>query len=81
MVRTQVQLHESQYEQIRALAHREHISMAEAVRQLVQVGLEIGIDAPGPDASALVNLAGVARSGLGDLGRDHDDYVDEAFDS
>ena len=80
MVRTQILLHESQYEKIRALAHRNHISMAEAVRRLVQVGLESGIETPGFDASALMDLAGVGRSGLGDLGRNHDEYLDEVFE-
>ena len=81
MVRTQVQLHESQYEQIRSLAHRNHISLAEAVRRLLRVGLEVGLEEPDRDAGTLMALAGIGSSGLGDLGRNHDDHLDEAFDS
>lgn len=81
MVRTQIQLEESQYEQIRRMAHRERISMAEAVRRLVRRGLAEGESDRPTGAAALLSLAGIASSGLGDLGRRHDDYLAEDLSS
>jgi hypothetical protein len=76
MVRTQVQFDEQQYEQIRWLAHGRRISVAEAVRRLVTRGLRAG---PGEDdgrrGEALLEIAGIGASGLGDLARSHDDYL------
>ena len=78
MIRAQIQFEEAVYEHVRRLAHRKRISIAEAVRRLVDRGLRAGdeSDAP-PRASALLELAGVADSGLGDLGRHHDRYLAE----
>lgn len=82
MVRTQIQLEETQYDAIRRLAHRRHISMSETVRRLVAVGLREGLDegARPTGAESLLRLAGIARSGLPDLGRRHDDYLEEDFE-
>ena len=78
MVRAQIQFDERQYERIRALAHRKRISIAEAVRRLVRLGLKAGLDDEEPPrAGKLLEVAGIARSGLGDLGRRHDDYLAE----
>jgi hypothetical protein len=79
MIRTQVQFDEQLYERIRSLAHRNRISMAEVVRRLVRSGLRAGLEAgePTPDAGALLELAGIGRSGLRDLGRRHDEYFIE----
>ena len=81
MIRTQIQLEEKQYEAIRRLAHKHRISMSEAVRRLVTAGLAAGrnpIQQPS-GARALLALAGIGKSGLGDLGRRHDDYLAEDF--
>ena len=78
MVRTQVQFREAQHERIRKYAHRSRISFAEAVRRLVDAGM--GRDSEDGRASgprALLEIAGAGASGLGDLGRRHDDYLDE----
>jgi len=81
MVRTQIQFEETQHEQIRRLAHRYRISISEAVRRLVRQGLRAGLrDEPQPRSAKLLELAGIGRSGLGDLGRRHDDYLAEDFD-
>ena len=63
------------------LTHRYRISIAETVRQLVRAGLraELGDQPPGPRAGALLALAGIGKSGLGDLGRRHDEYLAEDF--
>ena len=81
MIRAQVQFEEAQYEKIRNLAHEKRISIAETVRQLVRAGLraDLGDEPSGPRAEALLALAGVGRSGLGDLGRQHDEYLAEDF--
>jgi len=78
MVRTQVQFREAQHERIRKYAHRSRISFAEAVRRLVDAGMGCAADeqkASGPQA--LLEIAGAGSSGLGDLGRRHDDYLAE----
>ena len=78
MIRTQVQFEERQYEALRQIAHRKRISLSEVVRQAVDTGLgrlpRDGADATG--AKALLSLAGIGASGLGDLGRAHDHYLD-----
>jgi len=76
MVRTQVQFEEKQYEAIRRLAHRHRLSVAAAIRQLVNLGLREGLEpAPRKDRSALLALAGTGASGVNDLGSGHDDYL------
>jgi len=81
MVRTQVQFEEKQYETIRRLAHRHRISVAAAIRNLVDRGLKLGLDfAPRKDRSPLLKLAGAGASGVSDLGRRHDDYLAGALE-
>ena len=76
MVRTQVQFDEKQYERIRRLAHRKRISISEAVRRLVRLGLRNGLeDDEPPRAEGLLKIAGIGKSGIKDLGRRHDDYL------
>ncbi len=63
-----MQLEEGQYEAIRRLAHRERISMSEAVRRLLAAGLRAGHETaePGSDVRAPLTLAGtVARDHRG----------------
>ena len=81
MIRAQIQFEESQYEEIRNLAHERRASIAETVRQLVRAGLRAdpAEEPSGPRAEALLALAGVGNSGLGDLGRRHDEYLAEDF--
>jgi hypothetical protein len=81
MVRTQIQFDPEQYEEVRTLAHRERISISEAVRRLVSRGLNPpGAEAVRPRAAALLDLAGVARGGPADLSARHDDYLGEAIE-
>ena len=78
MVRSQIQFEPAQYEQIRRLAHRERISIAEAVRRLVNRGLSMGGELEAsPRAAALLDLAGFASGGPRDLAQRHDEYLDE----
>ncbi len=81
MVRTQVQLEEKQYETVRRLAHRHRISVAAAIRRLVDLGLKEGFDSvPKRDRSSLLELAGTGASGIKDLGRRHDEFLAGAYD-
>lgn len=81
MIQAQIRFEEEEYDEIRHLAHDQRISIAETVRRLVRAGLKTALTAepPGPRAEALLVLAGVGSSGLGDLGRRHDEYLDEDF--
>lgn len=80
MVRTQIQLDEAQYEEIRRLAHAERISLAAAIRRLIDQALSGGKPRRAHGARALLDVAGIAKSGLGDLGRRHDEYLAEDDD-
>lgn len=81
MVRTQIQLTEEQAETLRELAAQEGASMAELVRQAVDEMIrqrgEISHEERKRRALAAV---GRFRSGLGDLAREHDHYLGEAFE-
>jgi len=82
MVRTQVLLDEAQHEAIRGLAHLHRISFSEAVRQLVDKGLAVGVG-PGRGkrgAGGLLEIAGIATGGPSDLAEKHDSYLDEDLD-
>jgi predicted DNA-binding ribbon-helix-helix protein len=80
MVRTQIQLDRPQYERLRALAHRRHISLAEAVRRLIRAGLSGGETARRTShASAWLAASGVVRSGVRDLGRRHDAHLAKGY--
>ena len=80
MIRAQIQFDEKQYDQVKWLARRKRISISEAVRRLVADGLKGGSDTGG-HIHGLLEVAGIAGSGVGNLGRDHDDYLDEDLDS
>lgn len=80
MVRTQIQLDEQAYEEIRRLAHKERISFSAAVRQLVDQALHGKKPQRRRGARALLDIAGIAKSGLSDLGRRHDKYLAEDGD-
>ncbi|HUU00324.1 MAG TPA: ribbon-helix-helix protein, CopG family [Myxococcota bacterium] len=80
MIRTQVQLEPEQYEKLRKLAHRHKISISETVRRLIKKGMRSGVEEDElPDAGKLLKLSGIASSGRDDIGRRHDDYLDEDF--
>jgi len=81
MIRAQIQFDEKQYEQVKWLARRKRISMSEAVRRLVASGLKAGSDEEEGHVHSLLDIAGIAGSGVRDLGRGHDEYLDEDLDS
>jgi len=79
MVRTQVQLTEKQLEDLRRISAERGKSVAE----LVRLGVELYLSSQQPDRKAIRErarlVAGRFSSGVNDLGKNHDDYLDEAF--
>jgi hypothetical protein len=79
MIRTQIQLPERMADQLRQAADRQHVPMAELIRQAVAFFF---IANPGADAEdRYVRAAAVAgrfNSGRSDLSKDHDAQFAEA---
>jgi hypothetical protein len=80
VVRTQIQLPESQAEALKALALRDHLSMAELIRVALERQLRA---APGPGPRERVERAlavcGRFASGRTDISGDHDAALADAF--
>jgi len=80
MVRTQIQLTESQARELKRLAAARGVSMAELIRQGVDAVLR---SKPFPNAEDQRNkalaLAGKFRSGKSDISKRHDDYLAADF--
>ena len=73
MVRTQIQLTEDLAAQVRELAVRQHVSMAEMIRRAVARFLESSPETTGEDRYArALAAAGKFRSGRRRLSTDHD---------
>ena len=82
MVRTQVQLTEEQANRLKQIATAEHISMAEVIRRLIDERKATGNPTERAERlKALRALAGRGDSGLTNVARDHDDYLEEAYRS
>ncbi len=80
MVRTQIQLSEVQFKALKGLATSQNISMAELVRQAVDVLLRSTneIDREERKRRAIA-AAGRYHSGLTDLSSNHDRYLAESY--
>jgi 16S rRNA U516 pseudouridylate synthase RsuA-like enzyme len=82
MIRTQIQLTEGQARTLKRLARQQQLSVAELIRQSVDLYLanrgELPLDQQYERAMAVV---GKYRSGDADLGRNHDRYLAEAYDT
>lgn len=78
MIRTQITLTEAQMAGLRDLARRRGVSMAAVVRGSVDATL--AAEDRDRDWDRALAVAGAFRSGLPDLGRHHDAYLDEAYD-
>lgn len=82
MIRTQIQLSEAQARKLRAAARRDGISLAEAIRRLVDRGLAEA----GTERAQRYERAGKVvgrfrdRRGKRDVATQHDAYLDEAFE-
>ncbi len=82
MLRTQVQFTEEQHRRLRALAQREGVSIAEAVRRSVMRYLDEHSEDRRERYARAAELVGTLRDrdGASDLSERHDDYLDEAFE-
>ena len=80
MIRTQIQLTEEQSRRIEALALRENISMAQAIRNAVDAWLDRHAELSQAERwQRSLNVIGKYRSGLSDLAENHDKYLAEAY--
>lgn len=80
MVRTQIQLTEEQAAALKAKAVVLGVSMAELIRRGVDQILEPNEHKAKPERiRRAIEVAGRFRSGLSDIGTNHDKYVAEAF--
>jgi len=80
MVRTQIQLPEEQVVLLKKLAADHHTSMAEMIRQAVDLFAKVqgaGVDKELRRRAMLA--AGRFKSGAADLSARHDDYLVKAF--
>jgi predicted DNA-binding protein len=82
MVRTQIQLTEEQAQRLRSQAREQGLSLAEVIRRHVEKGLSEAA----PDRTALYDRASRVmgrfrdRRHARDVSRQHDRYLDEAFE-
>ena len=82
MVRTQIQLTERQARELRGMAAKEGVSMAEIIRRAVDAKIHERV----PDVSweervrRATAAMGKFHSGLKDVSRRHDHYLVEAYD-
>jgi hypothetical protein len=80
MVRTQVQLTEEQMRILKRLASERGVSVAELVRQSVDLfARSAGAVDDHEQRRRALAIAGRFRSGRGDLAAEHDRYLDEAY--
>jgi hypothetical protein len=80
MIRTQIQLTESQARRLRAVAREQRISLAEAIRRCIDDASAV---APAPSRAAryarAASLIGAFSSRTKSLSTDHDKHLEDAF--
>jgi hypothetical protein len=81
MVRTQIQLTKRQARELKRMAAREGVSMAEIIRRSVDAKIREGTgEVPWEERVRRAQAAmGKFRSGLKDVSERHDDYLVEAY--
>ena len=80
MIRTQIQLTEKQAKELKELAARQGVSMAEMVRQAVDGLLEgLGTVSVEERRRRAMALVGQFRSGRSDVSEKHDEYLAEGY--
>jgi len=79
MVRTQIQLTKKQTTSLKRIAQERHISMAEAVRQGVDLFLKNGIVSPEERRKRALAISGKFHSKHTDLSIHHDKYLAEDY--
>lgn len=80
MVRTQIQMTEEQMKRLKRMASIEHRSMAELIRQAVDIFItsKLGADIKEKQKRAIA-AAGRFHSRLSDVSESHDKYLAEDF--
>jgi 16S rRNA U516 pseudouridylate synthase RsuA-like enzyme len=80
MVRTQIQLTEGQARTLKRLARQQQRSVAELIRQSVELYIAAAGELPlDQQYERALAVAGKYRSGDADLGRNHDQYLTQAY--
>jgi Arc/MetJ-type ribon-helix-helix transcriptional regulator len=80
MIRTQIQLTDEQYKALREFARDRRASMAEIIRESVELYLrQSDFQSSEEKRRRALEVCGQFGSGLSDLAEQHDRYVDEAF--
>jgi hypothetical protein len=81
MVRTQIQLTERQARELKRMAAREGVSMAEVVRRAVDAKIRTGAaEVPREErVRRAMAVMGKFRSGIKDLAVNHDKYLEEDY--
>ncbi len=79
MVRTQIQLTEEQAAKLKKMAADRHVSLAELIRQGVDVVLRSGAVSEEEKRERAIAAAGRFRSGKHDVSSRHDEYLAEAY--
>ncbi len=80
MVRTQIQLTDRQYEALKERARSLNVSMAELIRESVELYLASSAEPTNREKrQAALAVAGRFSSGLEDLAEQHDQYLAEDF--
>lgn len=81
MVRTQIQLTERQARELKRMAAREGVSMAEVVRRAVDAKIREGVREVSWEERnrRLLAAMGKFRSGLKDVAERHDEYLAEEY--
>jgi len=76
MVRTQVQLTESQFAALKRAARERGVSIAALIREAV----DLAVAQPSESRRArALRVAGISSSGLSDVAVDHDRYLEDAY--
>lgn len=80
MVRTQIQLTEEQAREIKKTAAARHLSMAELIRQGIDLIIKSNIPADMDERrKRAIDAAGRFGSGARDVSKHHDEYLASAF--
>ncbi len=80
MIRTQIQLTDDQARELRELAYRNDVPVAELIRKAIDDMLSKGGQVSARERHLrLLSIAGKYDSGLTDVSARHDDYLDEAY--
>jgi len=80
MVRTQIQLSEEQTQSLKKIASKQHVSLAELIRQGVNILLRSSVDITIEERKKrAITAAGHFRSGKRNISARHDEYLSEAF--